>query len=260
MQAITLTSDLGMQDIYLAAVKGSLLTHLSDVQIVDITHQVPNFDIFKAAELLRHSYTFFPKGTVHCILVNTASHLKTPILLGKYDGHFFLGPDNGMFSFLFEEQPEILIRINENSFIQKTTFPFIDFYLPALKQLLSGEGMENIGIPIDSYTTRSLFNAFGQGDQVHGYIWHVDRFGNCISNINKALFERIGKGRKFAIDLKGFENNTINFHYDEKPSGQISSFFNFMGLFEIAINSGSAAQLLNLHRNDKIIIRFGDDF
>jgi S-adenosylmethionine hydrolase len=105
MPIITLTSDLGTQDFYLAAIKGTLHSNLMDIQVIDITHQIPSFDIFKAAETLRHSYHFFPEGTIHCVLVNTQSHLKTPILLCKYQGHYFIGPDNGLFSFLFDEAP-----------------------------------------------------------------------------------------------------------------------------------------------------------
>lgn len=259
MPAITLTSDLGIQDIYLAAVKGTMLSHLRDVQVVDISHQVPDFDIFKAAELLRHSYNFFPKGTIHCILVNTNSHKKAPILLGKYDGHYFIGPDNGLFSFLFSEPPELLIKLHENNQAHKTTFPFTELYMPCLKLLLEGSSAESLGTPVEEYISKSPFNAFGQGDQVHGYIWHIDKYGNCISNITKQLFESVGKGRKFMVDLKGVKNATVNFHYEERRDGEISCFFNFIGLLEIAINVGSAAQLLSLQRNDKVIFRFGDD-
>lgn len=258
MPTITLTSDLGIQDFYLAAVKGTLLSNFKDIQITDITHQIPSFDIFKAAETLRHSFRFFPEGTIHCILVNNQSHLKAPILLCKYQGHYFIGPDNGLFSFLFEDTPEFSLSLNENNNIHKSTFPFIDIYLPGLKALIGGEPTALIGKEVEDYVRKNPFNSFGQPDMVHGYIWHIDKFGNCISNINKALFDSVGKGQKFLIDIKGYDADSIITHYDEKHGGIMLVFFNFLGLLEVSVNNGSAEQLLGFSRNDKVIVRFGN--
>ena len=258
MPIITLTSDLGTQDFYLAAIKGTLLSNFKDVQVVDITHQIPNFDIFKAAETLNHSFQFFPEGTIHCVLVNTQSHLKAPILLCKYKGHYFMGPDNGLFSFLFVETPDQMLSLNENSSTLKSTFPFLDLYLPGLKTLIQGDMPALIGTEVDDYVRKNPFNSFGVEDKVHGYIWHIDKFGNCISNINKALFYRIAKGQPFLIDIKGQQATSMITHYDEKSGGAMLVFFNFLGLLEFAISNGSATQLLGLNRNDKVIIRFGN--
>lgn len=258
MPNITLTSDLGTQDFYLAAIKGTLLSLLKDIQIIDITHQIPNFDIFKAAETLKHCYQFFPKGSIHCILVNPQSHIKAPILMCKHQGHYFLGPDNGLFSFLFDENPEIILKVKENQHTIKTSFPFLDLYIPALKSLIDGAPMELIGSEENDYVHKSPFNSFGKEDVLHGYFWHIDVFGNCISNINKELFDRVGKGQKFLIDIKGEKENIILNHYDEKQGGIFMVFFNFFGLLEVAINNGNASQLLGLNRNDKVIIRFGN--
>jgi len=257
MPIITLTSDLGNQDFYLASIKGTLLSNFTELNIVDITHQIPSFDIFKAAETLRHTYHFFPEGSIHCILVNFQSHLKAPILLCKYKGHYFLGPDNGLFSFLFDEAPEFMLSLAGNESKVKSTFPFLAIYLPSLKRFIAGEAHEKLGTTVTEYIQKSPFNSFGQEDMVHGYIWHVDKFGNCISNINKALFDRVGKGQKFLIDIKGNEEESIGTHYDEKPSGSMLVFFNYLGLLEVALSNGSASQLLGLNRNDKVIIRFG---
>jgi S-adenosylmethionine hydrolase len=257
MPIITLTSDLGIQDYYLAAIKGTLVSNFNNIQVVDITHQIPNFDIFKAAETLSHTFHFFPEGTIHCVLVNTQSHLKAPILLGKYKGHYFIGPDNGLFSFLFEEVPEQLLSLNENSNVLKSTFPFLDLYLPGLKALIQGNETDLMGSEVTEYVMKNPFNSFGQEDTVHGYIWHVDKFGNCISNINRPLFDRVGKGQAFLIDIKGHQATSMITHYDEKSGGAMLVFFNFLGLLEFAISNGSATQLLGLNRNDKVIIRFG---
>lgn len=258
MPVITLTSDLGTQDFYLATIKGTLLSNFKDISIVDITHNIPSFDIFKAAETLRYCFNFFPEGSIHCIVVNNQSQVKAPILLCNYKGHYFLGPDNGLFSFLFDEEPGMMLNLNENSNAIKSTFPFLDIYIPGLKGLLADDLLDNIGHVVTDYVRKNPFNSFGQEDMVHGYIWHIDKFGNCISNIKKDLFDRVGKGQKFLIDIKNNQEENLAAHYDERGGGQMLVFFNYFGLLEVAISNGSAAQLLGLNRNDKVIIRFGD--
>lgn len=258
MPTITLTSDLGTQDFYLAAIKGTLLSNFEGINIIDITHQIPSFDIFKAAETLRHAFAFFPAGSIHCILVNSQSHIKAPILWCKYKDHYFIGPDNGLFSFLFDETPALMISVKENESSLKSTFPFLDLYVPALIAQINGAAPIEIGTEVSDYVRKNPFNSFGQEDMVHGYIWHIDKFGNCISNINKALFDRVGKGQKFLLDIKGNEEEQLIAHYDERQGGQMLVFFNYLGLLEVAISNGSAAQLLGLNRNDKVIIRFGN--
>ena len=258
MPIITFTSDLGTQDFYLAAIKGALLSNFEGINMVDITHQIPNYDIFKAAETLRYAFPFFPEGSIHCILVNNQSHVKAPILCCKFKGHYFIGPDNGLFSFLFDEAPEMMLQVEENELTDKTTFPFLSLYLPSIKKIIKGNDLVSIGKEVQDYVKKNPFNSFGQEDMVHGYIWHIDKFGNCFSNINKALFDRVGKGQKFLLDIKGNDEEVILAHYDEKQGGQMLVFFNFLGLLEVAISNGSAAQLLGLNRNDKVIIRFGN--
>jgi hypothetical protein len=168
-----------------------------------------------------------------------------------------MGPDNGLFSFLFVETPDQMLSLNENSSTLKSTFPFLDLYLPGLKTLIQGDMPALIGTEVDDYVRKNPFNSFGVEDKVHGYIWHIDKFGNCISNINKALFDRVAKGQPFLIDIKGQQATSMITHYDEKSGGAMLVFFNFLGLLEFAISNGSATQLLGLNRNDKVIIRFG---
>jgi hypothetical protein len=151
-----------------------------------------------------------------------------------------------------------MLSLNENSNTLKFTFPFLDLYLPGLKTLIQGDMPALIGTEVDDYVRKNPFNSFGVEDKVHGYIWHIDKFGNCISNINKALFDRVAKGQAFLIDIKGQQATSMITHYDEKSGGGMLVFFNFLGLLEFAISNGSATQLLGLNRNDKVIIRFGN--
>ena len=258
MAIVTLTSDLGTQDFYLASIKGSLLSVSNSVNIVDITHQIPDYDIFKAADILKHSFEFFPKNTIHCILVNTQSHQKTPILIAQYKGQFFIGPDNGLFSLLFTDAPEKLVRITPNSGLQASSFPFTTFYLKAIEGLINEKPLEEIGETTTISVEKGVLMPYHNEDVIHGYVWHIDKFGNCFTNVSKALFDEIGKGQKFEIDIKNNKQQNIQTHYDSKQGGLMLVFFNYLGLLEVAISQGNASQLLGLNRSDKIIIRFGN--
>ncbi len=256
---ITLTSDLGLQDFYVAIIKGVIHRTVKPNNIVDITHQIPDYDSFKAGEVLHNCFHFFPEGTIHCILINNESHIKAPLLLCKYQNHFFIGPDNGLFSVLFTEQPTYIVKITENLLGQKSSFPFKDFYLPAIQRIIQQKEPENSGELIQNYKQVVLFNSYVRDQTIFGYIWHIDKFGNCITNISRELFENTGKGASFRIEIKGHETTKLNSHYEDKKGGDLLIHFNSLDRLEIAISNGSAKQYLGLNRHDKIIIRFGEN-
>jgi hypothetical protein len=257
MAIVTLTSDLGLQDFYLAAAKGALLSVDSDINIVDITHQVPNFDIFKAAEIIKHSYFYFPKNTIHCVAVNNDSIHKSNLLVAHYNGHYFIGPDNGLFSFLFDTKPEEIVRVKMVDENRKSTFPLLHSYVPVVKNILQGLPLTTNGEVTDVYVEKNPLRAFTNEDIIKGYIWHTDIFGNAITNISKEIFDKIGKGQKCKITVKREEYNLIHQHYDDRKNGEAVLFFNHLNMLEIAIYNGSALQLLGIQRNERVTIQFG---
>src|ERR1051326_4797986 len=123
MAIITLTTDLGLKDHYVSAVKGAILSQLPDVNIVDISHLVPTFDIVQAAYILKNAYPNFPPGTVHIIGVNAEASVKTPHIALSVSGHFFIGADNGIFSFLFDRVPDKIVELNIKQDTDNLTFP-----------------------------------------------------------------------------------------------------------------------------------------
>ncbi|RZK60101.1 MAG: hypothetical protein EOO91_02665 [Pedobacter sp.] len=122
MAIITLTTDLGSKDFYQAALKGSILNILPTANIVDITHEVPSFNISYAAFVLKNAYPYFPKNTVHLIGIDSVFSENTKYISLRYKDHYFVGADNGIFSLLLDEAPDELVELNIGSVIYIDTF------------------------------------------------------------------------------------------------------------------------------------------
>src|SRR6476661_7302001 len=135
MGIITLTTDLGSKDFYQAALKGSILSLLPTVNIVDITHEVSAFNIPQAAFLLKNSFHYFPKDTVHLIGIDSVFNEETRYLALKYKDHYFVGSDNGISSLLFDSEPEEMVELNIMQDLKFLHFPLSDIFAKAATHL-----------------------------------------------------------------------------------------------------------------------------
>ncbi len=256
MGIITLTTDFGLKDHYVSAVKGAILSQLPGITIVDISHQIEKFNIQDASYVLRAGYPDFPKGTVHIIgllseFLNTGGYVAL-----QANDHYFIGADNGIFSLLFDEQPgkivEIPIEKNQN-----LSFPVRDIFVKPACLLANGGDIENIGQTKNELLQRIPFRAASMGDTIRGSIIYVDSYGNSITNIHRNLFQQVGKGRPFIIEMA--RNNIIekiSNDYNDVPEGEIMALFNASQQIEIAMRNGKVSAMLNLKLNDSITIRF----
>ncbi len=256
MAIITLTTDFGLKDHYAGAVKGAILKELPTAVIVDISHQIEKYNIQDASYILKAGYPDFPKGSVHIIgllseYANTGGYVAM-----EADGHYFIGADNGIFSLLFDAQPtkvvEILISENQN-----LSFPVRDIFVKPACLLANGGALETIGHLKKELVQRIPFRAASMGDNIRGSVIYVDSYGNAITNIHKTLFDGVGKGRGFIIEMA--RNNVIeriSNDYNEVPEGEIMALFNASERIEIAMRNGKVSAMLNLKLNDSITIRF----
>src|SRR5690349_13728425 len=142
MSIITLTTDLGIKDFYLAAIKGSILGSLPDAQIVDITHQIPSYNIAQAAFIVKNSYHYFPEGTVHLVMVDNCYQSDAKLLAVYADGHYFIGPDNGLFSLALNKEPDSVVKINLRLQNDQTHFPIHDIITRSIVHLAKKGKME----------------------------------------------------------------------------------------------------------------------
>lgn len=256
MPIITLTSDWGLRDHYLAAVKGTLISRLPGVQIVDITHEVEPFNLKQASFILRNSYAHFPAGTIHVVSLRTEETKDYPHVVMEYEGHFFIGTDNGIFSLIFNKKPD---KMFEMTIVQDTdyfTFSTRDRFVKAAVHLAEGKPVEELGRPRTDWQQQMHFQPVVSGDVIRGMVIYVDNYENVITNITREFFDEVGKGRNFLIECRGEQLKSISTSYLDVPVGDIVALFGSTGHLEIAINQGNASGLLGLHVNDSIRVEF----
>jgi S-adenosylmethionine hydrolase len=256
MTIVTLTTDWNTNDYYVGAIKGKILSQSTQAQVVDISHQVPAFNITQAAFILRNCYYNFPKGSIHIIGVNTEGGKDMPFLLVEYKKHYFIGTDNGIFGLLFSEQPDRIFELKSTAELR--SFSSFSIFATAASRLANGEKPDALGRTVKKYQEKIPLRAAIDQSVITGAVIYIDSFRNAITNITMDLFERIGAGRAFEIYVQSnhYIITRLNNYYHETAPGEILAIFNSIGLLEIAINKGNAADLLNLSTNSSIRVKF----
>jgi len=260
MLPITLTTDLGQRDFYLAALKGRMISLLPDVRLVDVTHDIPPFDVQAAAVALRNAYRYFPEGTVHLIGVDSVFREGGRHAIMKFGGHFFVGGDNGIFSIILgENEAQELFEINIPQDPDYLHFPLADTLAKAACHIAKGGVPSEIGRPMDEPLRRMMVQPLSDADSIKGHIAHIDSFGNAISDISRELFEKVQNERPFRLHFKHNETiDQLSRSYSEVPEGERLCLFGISNFLEIAINKGHAARLLGLQRDEIVIVEFFD--
>jgi len=261
MPVITLTTGWS-DDFYVAAVKGILLSAVPSVQVVDMSHQAPAFStgISYAAYMVKHSYAFFPRGTVHIISIASEFSDSAPFVAVYHNGHYFVGTDNGIFGLMFDENPEVMVRIELFNDTAAPNYPAISVFAPAAAHLANGGDIAQLGRAYTEYQRRGSAMATVDESQITGTVIHINTFGNLITNITRYDFERIGKGRQFEILVQNTRRkiSRINRYFHETYHGELLAVFNISGYLEIAQNKGKIADILQLSHGANIIVRFSD--
>ncbi|HEY4195675.1 MAG TPA: SAM-dependent chlorinase/fluorinase [Mucilaginibacter sp.] len=257
MAIITLTTDLGDKDIYQAALKGSILKLLPGVNIVDITHSVAAFNVQQAAFILKNSFYYFPDATVHLIGIDTVYNTDTKYLAVRYKNHFFVGSDNGIFSLMFNGEPDEIVEINIMQDLKFLHFPLADIFVKAACALANGGKLSDIGLPITNIEKKMNLQPIIEKNVIKGSVIYIDSFQNVITNITKEFFNKVQQGRRFVLYFKRNETiNQLSWHYNEVPEGEKLCLFGISDHLEIAINKGNASGLLGLNLGDSVIIDF----
>lgn len=251
MAIITLTTDLGLKDHYIGSVKGSILSRFPEAAIIDISHQVPTYNIQDAAYIIKNAYPNFPKGSIHIIGIKAEQTSQSSHVIVFSDGHYFISADNGIFSFL-DSAIEKIIELPASI----STFPTRDVFAVAATAMAKGVKMEELGKTKESLLERMPFRAATMGDMIRGTVEYIDSYGNVMCNITQTLFNQVGKGREFKIEFARYEILKISKTYNDVPEGEILALFNSANQLEISMNSDRANSMLNLKLNDSITIRF----
>jgi len=267
MALLTLTTDLGIRDHYLASLKARALRLIPGVQMVDISHHIPAFDVAKSAFALRHVWAEFPPKTVHLVSVDAQWSKSSPFAVVLFRDHYFIATDNGFFSLLFDGEPVDSIYTLKLKGDEDLNFPARDVFIPAAARIFAGEPMEQWAKPAENYLRRQSLRPVVEGDNLRGAVVHVDEYGNVITNITLSLFESTVGHQAFRILVRRGDSDLsrISRSYADVPEGEKVALFNSAGLLEIAINrgvegsGGGATHLLGLKENDVVRIEIGED-
>ncbi len=256
MPIVTLTTDYGQRDYYVAMLKGAILRNQPNVTIVDISHEIPCFDIVQAAFVFRNARPSFPPGTIHLLSVSDQPGEAGRMLLTKWEEHYIVGPDNGLFSLIFDRIPSPIyaMPLAENS-----RFPVKNAFADAVSHFADQRPLDVLLEPAGEIVQRITLQPVIGRSRIQGTVIYIDRYGNAITNIPRSLFEKVGQERRFQVFFKRHDPiGNLHRHYHEVPVGEPLCLFNSAGLLEIALNMGNAGSLLGLSLDDAVQIDFLD--
>ncbi|MEX0845881.1 MAG: SAM-dependent chlorinase/fluorinase [Balneolaceae bacterium] len=256
-QIITLTSDFGLQDHYVSAMKAVILGIAPDVRLVDISHDIPAQDIMAGAWVVRNSTFLFPPGTVHLVVVDPGVGTARNAVALKVKDQYFVGPDNGIFSLFFNEFEHDAYKLINQKYWRKgvsNTFHGRDIFAPVAAHLSNGVSLEEIGEPINDLVTYHWAVPIADKDGLQGWVVHIDRFGNLITNISEELIDDHIKRK----DVKIYVGNTmlkkVVTTFGDVEEGEPVAFIGSSGMLEIGINKGNAARMLSVDKGAQISI------
>ena len=252
MSIITLLTDFGTQDYFVAAMKGVILSINPSATIVDLTHEIPPQDISAAAFNLLACYQNFPDGTIHVAVVDPGVGSDRRAILIECADQFFVGPDNGLFNWICEREEVFSARnLTNESFFRRpvsATFHGRDIFAPVAGALSQGVNVAEFGEPlIDIVRLEPLSANAVDADRIEGRIIHIDRFGNCVTNVTPANLVG-GVASSWIIKLNGREISSFRSFFAEGEKEEVFCIVGSAGFFELSSTNASAARILEARR------------
>ena len=264
MPVITLLTDFGTHDAYVAIMKGVILKINPQATIVDITHWIDPQDLCQAAYTIADSYRYFPAETVHIVVVDPGVGSRRAIVALRLEGQTILAPDNGVLSPFLEKEPiEKIVKVENTDYFLKPvsrTFHGRDVFAPVGAHLSLGLPLDRLGAQIQSDTLVRLDFVqprLEKDGRVSGTVIDIDRFGNLITNIDwpfvKRRYPAAGKDSlRFAIGRHNL--NCLSPTYDSVKPGNPLVLVGSRGFFEISVNQGNAARFFSARTGTSITV------
>jgi len=265
MSIITLLTDFGTEDVYVGVMKGAILSINSSAVVVDVCHYIDPQDLVEAAYLIKSSYRYFPKSTVHIVVVDPGVGGNRSIVAVELSGHIFLAPDNGVLTLLMDEGAvDAIVRVENTRYFLNSisqTFHGRDIFAPVGSHISKGVPIEKLGphLGMQDLIRLSIPKPYiSNKDELIGTIISIDRFGNCISNINKnCLHKFVKSGTEKRLEIKTGEIviKSLSRSYTDVESGYPLAIIGSFGYLEIAINCDNASHQLNIEKGDTITLK-----
>lgn len=252
---ITLLTDFGLRDGYVACMKGVMLGICPDAKLVDISHLIDPQNVRSGAFVLFTCYEFFPQGTVHLAVVDPGVGTERPAIAIRTKACFFVGPDNGLFSLILKKEIGWEARRLENLQLStrpmSSTFHGRDLFAPVAAHIARGVQFEALGPRWDPILAQWGEPIVLEGE-VQGEVIHVDRFGNAITNVLREILLKQGPAGKWTTSAGKTVIDSIRQTYGRVPVGEALAVTGSSGLIEIAVNQGNAASELGLRPGTRI--------
>jgi len=253
---ITLTTDFGLSDPYVAMMKGVILSINPSARIVDVTHQVGTGSIAQAALLIHETFPYFPKGTVHLAVVDpgVGSHRRLIALTAA--AHFFVGPDNGLFWPVLQEfEGAKAVQLSQSRYFLPSitqTFHGREIFAPVAAHLSLGLSLESLGPTVHDLAKVTLPQPYTKGGALCGQIIRVDNFGNLVTNISARELTDFLQSAPLRIEAGKLVIRKLSRVYADCEEGEPLALINSSNLLEIAVNLGRASEYIGL-KNGEIV-------
>ncbi len=255
---ITLLTDFGSQDYFVAAMKGVILSQDPEARIVDITHEIPPQDIHTAAFTLLACYKDFPAGTIHVAVVDPGVGSARNAIVIESGERFFVGPDNGIFSWICEREGKWrAIRLTNPKFFREqvsATFHGRDIFAPVAAALSNHTSLAEFGpeiveiVQLESLTTTEV------NGEIEARIIHIDRFGNCLTNLNRASVDENSFAFGAKLVVGNHEITSFQRFFAAAKREELFCVFGSAGFLEIAARNISAAETLNAKLGERVTL------
>ncbi|MDR8392990.1 SAM-dependent chlorinase/fluorinase [Aliifodinibius sp. S!AR15-10] len=252
---VTLTTDFGLQDYYVSAMKAVMLGIAPDVRMVDISHEVPDQDIMAGSWVLQNSAPLFPPNSVHLVVIDPGVGTdRNPIAL-KVDDQYYVGPDNGIFSLLTENKEFEAVRLTNPKYWKEkpsNTFHGRDIFAPVAAHLSNGVELSELGEPVNELKTYRWASPIADKDGLQGWIIHIDKFGNLVTNLPDTLIDEVIGERPVKIYVGNMILDELVNTFGAVPEGEPAAYIGSAGMLEIGINKGDAAEMMSVKKGAQI--------
>jgi hypothetical protein len=273
MSIITLTTDYGLKDHFVGALKGKILTEFPEAKIIDISHDIDPFNISETSYIIGAAYSSFPQGSVHLIGVDIEISDENPNHIAmQWNNHYFICADNGILSMLTQKiVPQKIVAINIHDRLPSDASE-LDVFKTVAVHLVKGGLLNVIGKEIKTIKEITDLQPIITPNQIKGFVVYIDNYGNVVTNISKKVFLEHSKGRPYVVYFKNKSIMSIGIKYADVADGKRGSLNDYVGsklaifndadFLEIAIYKsnpkivGSAATLLGIDYRDAVTIEF----
>ena len=275
MSIITLTTDFGNKDFFVSSVKGAILSEVKNAMIIDVSNEIQPYNHSEAAYILKNAYKTFPKGTIHIVGVESELTPENKHIAMFFEGHYFIGSDNGIFSMIKDDlKAEKIVEINIHE-KESSSFSVLDVFVKVAAHISRRGKLEVIGKIIKSIKQITNINPVvnNKANQILGSVIYIDNYGNVVTNINRKFFNEIRKSRDYKIFARTVKFENIYENYSgaidfsnpkekREEDGKKIAIFNSANHLELGIYKsnpktyGSAASLFGLDYRDPITVKF----